>query len=622
MKKRIISLLLSTLFVLSSTIMVVADANHVWSNASDWAVSELEKAQDKKLIPTILNGADFKGQVTREEFAAISVKVYEALSAKVAVAASVNPFTDTTNPEILKAYNLGITTGVTATTFAPNNNLTREQAATMLSRAYMKAFSLEKLPAVTNSTVFADDASISDWAKESVYYMASNGIINGVSADKFAPKYTNDAEKASGYGCATREQALLIAVRICDKFGKAETKPEETTKPQEQTKPEETTKPEKVEVEEEEFVSTKKPSEFVIGFIGGSLTEGGSEWIAAVKEVYEKKYPDKVIKTINAGIGGTGSSMGASRYKKDILAYEPDVVYVEFAVNDRWSETKEDAAWAMESIIRQSLKAKTVPNMVILYTPIAMDKTADQYKRWEKVVGWHQEVADHYGVPTINIYDYMYNNFKKSTNYKDYLSYLKQWYTTPYDEGYDVHGGYSQYAAAIVEKLEGDFKEYNVKPKNASLYINEQADNKYKWTWANSDKITYTKNWTLYTSAPVTVGDKQDIGAKYFDGLYFPNGIQQTVTNGEKFVYNTTPGIEQIYLSHISSNKGATATVKLDGKEIGTWTCNSEYHGMNYTTSKFDVPNDGKSHKLMVTVDGIDKENTVFRFGAIVEIYR
>ena len=56
-----------------------------------------------------------------------------------ATAATNNPFKDTQNVEVLKAYNLGITAGVSEVKFDPNALLNREQAATMLTRTYKKA---------------------------------------------------------------------------------------------------------------------------------------------------------------------------------------------------------------------------------------------------------------------------------------------------------------------------------------------------------------------------------------------------------------------------------------------------------------------------------------------------
>ena len=68
--------------------------------------------------------------------------------------------------------------------------------------------------------LFADDAYISDWARESVYFMAWAGIIQGIGYNLFAPNpgvAVGDAFNVTEeLTIATREQALVIAVRMID----------------------------------------------------------------------------------------------------------------------------------------------------------------------------------------------------------------------------------------------------------------------------------------------------------------------------------------------------------------------------------------------------------------------
>lgn len=212
-------------------------SNDVWrtwngkrlkEETSGWATGEIEKANALGLIPDSLKGADLTKPITRAEFAAVSVKVYENLSGTAAIPAVNNPFTDTKDIEVLKAYNVGVTSGTSATTFAPNVLLNREQAAAMLTRVFKKV-SLAGWTMATDSQFtlqytkpakFADDAKISDWAKDSVYFMAANGIINGTGNNNFSPKATTPAEQARNYASATREQALAIAVRMVENLGK------------------------------------------------------------------------------------------------------------------------------------------------------------------------------------------------------------------------------------------------------------------------------------------------------------------------------------------------------------------------------------------------------------------
>ena len=191
---------------------------------SNWAQTEIDKAIEYELVPEILEHAVLSEPITRLEFAAVSVKVYENLAAAKALPATVNPFTDCDDMEMLKAYNLGITIGTSDTTFEPNSLLNREQAATMLTRVFKRAtipgWSMDKDASFplnyTKPTAFSDDQQISDWAKDSVYFMNANQIILGIGDHKFAPKNITSEDEAQGYANATREQALSIAVRMVE----------------------------------------------------------------------------------------------------------------------------------------------------------------------------------------------------------------------------------------------------------------------------------------------------------------------------------------------------------------------------------------------------------------------
>ncbi|MBN2221785.1 MAG: S-layer homology domain-containing protein [Vallitaleaceae bacterium] len=189
--------------------------------ASDWAINEIREADERGLIPEGLTTKNLRKPINRAEFAAVSVKVYEALTNTKATTIA-NPFVDTSDEEVLKAYHIGITNGTSQNTFSPNLILNREQAATMLTRVLKKSanptwtlitddqYSL----VYKRGTLFSDNADISNYAWHSVYFMAANGIINGVGDNKFSPRATTSAQVAMDYASATREQALLIALRM------------------------------------------------------------------------------------------------------------------------------------------------------------------------------------------------------------------------------------------------------------------------------------------------------------------------------------------------------------------------------------------------------------------------
>ena len=187
--------------------------------ASNWAMEEVKKAYSNNLIPEEMLEAVLCDNITREEFAAISIKLYEAMGGYAEYTDIKNtPFLDckTESPYvdyIGAAYTLGITNGKTINMFAPDDLITREQMAVMFYRVIKLdeqegLFSSERDFDINNVRKFSDDAEISDYAREGVYYMAENGVIKGIDGANFAPQNT-----------ATREQALIMSNRIARQLG-------------------------------------------------------------------------------------------------------------------------------------------------------------------------------------------------------------------------------------------------------------------------------------------------------------------------------------------------------------------------------------------------------------------
>jgi hypothetical protein len=195
---------------------IISHGMAAYSNASNWAKAELNKAAEYGLIPESLKGSDMTKPITREEFAELAVKLYEKTTGTAASAASPNPFIDTKNPEILKAFKLGVTTGTSATTFAPKELTNREQVATMLSRA-IRVMAPGGDFSTAGAPTFSDQKDISSWALEHVKFMSKSGIIKGTDS-KFMPKAVTTAQTAAGYATTTREQAIAMSVRSFEQF--------------------------------------------------------------------------------------------------------------------------------------------------------------------------------------------------------------------------------------------------------------------------------------------------------------------------------------------------------------------------------------------------------------------
>ena len=72
-------------------------------------------------------------------------------------------------------------------------------------------------------------------------------------------------------------------------------------------------------------------------FLGGSITVGAESpkgYVTFVADWLKARYPKARVKVVNAGISGTGSDFGDRRYDRDVLSKNPDLVLIEFCVND------------------------------------------------------------------------------------------------------------------------------------------------------------------------------------------------------------------------------------------------------------------------------------------------
>lgn len=188
-----------------------------YKDASAWATPELQKAGEYGLIPDILKGADMTKPITREEFAEVALLMYQKASGITdTTPADPNPFNDTQNPQILKAYKLGIVKGTSATTFEPKKLINREQVAAMLVRT-IKLIAPNADYSTTGAPTFTDQADISGWALNDCLYIAKLGIIKG-SDGKFMPRAITQAQVAAGYANTSREQALAMSVRSVEKI--------------------------------------------------------------------------------------------------------------------------------------------------------------------------------------------------------------------------------------------------------------------------------------------------------------------------------------------------------------------------------------------------------------------
>lgn len=136
-------------------------------------------------------------------------------------------------------------------------------------------------------------------------------------------------------------------------------------------------------------------------YFGGSITDAPG-WRVGFDAWLRANYRQSDIAMVNASIGGTGSDLGVFRVAGDVLAHAPDLVFVEFAVNDSNKDLAR-AALCIEGIVRQIRRALPACDICFVYTLCNAPSVIEPFRRGElpPAAAGHDRVAEHYGLPSV-----------------------------------------------------------------------------------------------------------------------------------------------------------------------------------------------------------------------------
>ena len=146
-----------------------------------------------------------------------------------------------------------------------------------------------------------------------------------------------------------------------------------------------------------------KGERLTVGFIGGSITQGFSAtdpekcYAARTFGWLKKVFPNTEFDYVNAGIGATDSQFGAARVQEDLLQRLPDLVFVEFSVNDH---STPHFCETYEGLVRQIYGSASAPAMVLLHNVY--------YDTGKSAAYYHAQVGRHYDLPCISIQNSIY----------------------------------------------------------------------------------------------------------------------------------------------------------------------------------------------------------------------
>ena len=138
-----------------------------------------------------------------------------------------------------------------------------------------------------------------------------------------------------------------------------------------------------------------------VAYIGGSVTAAAG-WRVQTFDWLKKQYPTAKLAHTNAAIGGTGSDLGVFRMRKDVLDHKPDLVFVEFSINDG-SRKPADVLRSVEGMVRQTWRADPTTDICFVYVYSRGYQKHLEQGMCAPVPSAHDRVAAHYGIPSINV---------------------------------------------------------------------------------------------------------------------------------------------------------------------------------------------------------------------------
>ncbi len=210
--------------------------------------------------------------------------------------------------------------------------------------------------------------------------------------------------------------------------------------------------------------------EITAAYIGGSITEGyhdnltlaeDQKWVKMATTWLNEQYPEATVNCVNAGLSGTPSVLGNMRLERDVLACDPDIVFVEFAVNDGGETIYKNA---YESLVRTLLADERDIAVVLLFTIVENGHTCQPHM---------SKIGEHYDLPMISLPDSMWVEIQEGRmTWDDYSGDQSH----PHVEGSklvrDLIINYYENVIPAVSENTGDVDNTLPEPLNSGDYMN------------------------------------------------------------------------------------------------------------------------------------------------------
>ncbi|MBQ8868692.1 MAG: hypothetical protein IJ027_03115 [Oscillospiraceae bacterium] len=136
----------------------------------------------------------------------------------------------------------------------------------------------------------------------------------------------------------------------------------------------------------------QKGEDVTIAYVGGSITQMDT-WRTYTTKWFEETYSGNITE-VNIGLAGTNADLAVCRIEQDVLVHNPDLVFIEYAVNG-------GAAKDMEGMILKTWQHDPTTDVCFVYTTTTSNYSIYSSGELPKYAGIYEEVAKWYNIPTV-----------------------------------------------------------------------------------------------------------------------------------------------------------------------------------------------------------------------------
>lgn len=323
------------------------------------------------------------------------------------------------------------------------------------------------------------------------------------------------------------------------------------------------------------FQKAQNGEDITVAYIGGSITEG---YNAGTTEFYAKTctdllqgyFPDITVTGVNAGISGTPSLLGNLRLERDVLSADPDIVFVEFAVNDG---QEADYKNAYESLVRTLLTQEKDIAVVLLFTVLDSGYTCQEHM---------SKIGANYDLPMISVHDSVYEEIEAGRmTWQDYSN--DQSHPNAYGHKCitDFVDNYYQKVLPVVAENVGEVSKELPDPVFSAKYMN------------------------MHYMDSATMDDVELDGFEQYDTHgSFHNGWMYRGTDGGSMKFTVDCSVLEMVFKANNSDKYGTADIYVDGEKVKSVVSNMS-DGWNNPVTAYLIDNDSSAeHTVEIRMEG------------------